>query len=315
MNGLPRRGDRPRDDRAPRGRRRLPRALAAAVLLCGAAPAFPVGLERIGEIAAAGGQAGLLAPAAVWYDGVRDLLAVACPNLHRVVLLDRQGAVVKEIGNAGEIPFPRAVAATRDGTLYVASRESESVAVFRRYGAAVGEGAQRISLSPHRRAAAVQPTSLFADESGLLYVADRGNRQVLVLEGDGKLQRTLRDVGEPADVWADRAGTVYVAEPAFGGVRVYDDRGKLVRTLGTSPSQFREPIRAKALALDRSGRVWILEEGNRGIKALDAFGNLLFAMPGESLFAPVDLAIDPRDTLYVLEEGGNRIAVFRISGP
>lgn len=292
--------------------------LAAAVMfpllsLVTARPALPLGLERTGEIVAVGGEAGLLAPAALWYDGVRDLLAVACPNLHRVVLVDRQGVVQKEIGKGGELQFPRAVAATREGTLYVASSESESLAVFGRYGAAVGEEARSLDLSPYRGASPVRPTALFADENGNVYVADRGNRQVLVLGGDGKLKRTLRNVGEPADLWVDR-GTVYVAEPVFGGVRVYDERGKLVRTLGTSPSQFREPIRPKALAVDRRGRLWIVEEGNRGIKALDAFGNLLFAMRGEGFFAPADIAIDPRDTLYVLEEGGNRIAVFRISG-
>lgn len=290
------------------------RPVAAALLLLGASPALAVGLERIGEISAVGGETGLLAPAAFWYDALRDTLAIACPNAHRVIVVDRQGAVQKEIGKGGEIEFPRALAATRDGTLYVASRESESLVVFDRYGAAVGEKARTVSLSAHRGARPVRPTALFADDRGDVYVADRGNRQVLVLAGDGSLKRTLRAEGEPADVWVDPAGKVYVAEPAFGGVRVYDERGKLLRVLGTSPSHFREPLRPKAVAVDRRGRIWILEEGGRGIKALDSFGNLLFDMRAEGLFAPADLAIDPRDTLYVLEEGGNRIAVFRISG-
>lgn len=287
-------------------------AMAAALLT--APPAFPLGLERAGDIAPAGGGAGVLAPAALWYDGVRDVIAVACPNLHRVVLLDRQGAVQKELGEGGELRFPRSVAATRDGTLYVASPGEESLAVFERYAAAMGGEARTLSLGAHRRSAAVRPSAVFADADGRLYVADRGNRQILVLGSDGAIERTLPNVGEPVDLWADRSGTVYVAEPGFGGVRVYGASGKLLRTLGTSPSQFREPIRPRAIAVDRAGRVWILEEGNRGIKALDALGNLLFARSAEGLFGPADLAIDPRDHLYVLEEGGNRIAVFRITG-
>ncbi|HEY6006052.1 MAG TPA: NHL repeat-containing protein [Anaeromyxobacter sp.] len=287
--------------------------MLAAALLLGAPPAFPLGLERIGEIVPAGGDAAFQAPAALWYDGVRDLLAVACPNVHRVFVVDRQGRVRKEFGKEGELGFPRAVAVRRDGTLYVGYWESESLAAFERYGGAAEE-ARTLSLAPHRGAAPVRPTALFAAEDGDLYVADRGNRQVLVLGEDGTLKRTVRDVGEPADVWVHRE-TLYVAEPAFGGVRVYDGRGKLLRTLGTSPSQFRQPLRPKAVAVDRSERVWVLEEGSRGIKALDAFGNLLFTRSGDDLFAPADLTIGAGDTLYVLEEGGNRIAVFRISAP
>jgi len=310
--GLLRRPERPAHRRATRKPSRLLRAITTAILLLGASTALPLGLERVGEIAVSGGMV-LVAPAALWYEGPRDLLAVACPNIHRVLLLDRQGVVQGEIGKEEEIPFPRAVAATRDGTLYVAG-EGESLVVFDRHRAAADGKARTLDLSPHRGARAVRPISLFATEDGKLYVADRGNRQVLVLGDDGKLERTLRNVGEPADVWVDGAGAVYVADPAFGGVRVYDAGGRLLRVLGTSPSQFREPIRPKAVAVDRSRRVWIIEEGNRGIKALDALGNLLFTMGGEGLSAPVDLAIDLRDTLYVLEEGSNRIAVFRISG-
>lgn len=286
--------------------------IAAALPALAPAQTFALGLERIGEIIPTGGELAVLAPAAIWYDAARDVLALACPNGHRVVLVDRQGAVGKEIGEDGELRFPRAVAATQDGTLYVASPESESLLVYDRYAAAVGEEARTLSLSTHRGAAAVRPASLFVDADRNVYVADRGNKQVLVLGSDGKVVRTVRDVGEPADVWADRGGTLYVAEPAFGGVRVYDRRGKLVRTVGAAPG--REPLRPRALVVDRSGRLWVLEEGGRGLKALDAFGNVLFAMRGEGLFAPVDLAIDAQDTLYVLEEGGSRIAVFRIFG-
>lgn len=308
------RGARVGGDRSSRRRARLLRGAATALMLLVATRAHPLGLQRVGEIVPMGGETGALAPTGLWYDDLRDLLVIACPSAQRVLLVDRQGMVQKEIGKGGEIPFPGAVTATRQGTLYVASPESESIAVFERYASASSTERRSISLSSHRRAASVRPSSVFAGEDGRLYVADRANRQVLVLDADGKVEKTLGKLGEPTDVWADRAGNVYVAEPGFGGVRVYDGRGRLMRTLGTSASQFPEPVRPRAIAVDRSGRVWILEEGNRGIRALDASGNLLLSVKGDALFAPVDLALDGRGNLFVLEEGGNRIAVFRISG-
>jgi serine/threonine-protein kinase len=306
-----------RADPPPRGHRsggaRISTALAAVLLFLRPASASALGLERTGELVATGGETALLAPSALWYDGLRDVVVVACPTAHRVLLLDPHGRVQKELGKEAQLRFPRAVAATREGTLYVASSESESLAVFDRYADAVGEHARSLDLSPHRGSKAVRPTALFADDAGRVYVADRANRQVLVLDAEGKLERRLRDVGDPADVWADRGGNVYVAEPAFGGVRVHDTRGRLLRVLGSSPGQFREPVRPRALAVDRVGRVWILEDASRSIAALDAAGNLLLRVPATGLFAPVDLAIDPRDTLYVLDEGANRIVAFRIS--
>lgn len=306
---------------APSGARRATRAwpgplrpAVAALLLLIALPAWSLGLEPLGEIVPFGGETGLLAPAGIWFDEVRDLLVLACPNVQRVVAVDRRGGGRKELGKEGTLTFPRAAVTTRDGTLYVASPERESIAVLERYATALSEEVHEISLSPHRGAAIVRPGELFADERGRLYVADRANHQILVLERDGKLERTLGGVGDPVDLWADGAGMVYVAEPGLGGVRVYDGRGKLVRTLGISPSQFPEPLRPRALTVDRTGRIWILEEGNRGIRALDASGNSLFAMKLDGLFAPADLAVDGRGTLYVVDEAGGRISAFRITG-
>jgi sugar lactone lactonase YvrE len=289
-------------------------ALGAALLLITAAPVHPLGLDRVGTIVPSGTEIGLFSPSALWYDGQRDLLVVANPNAHHVLLLNLQGVVVKTLGKRGDLRFPRAVAASRGGTLYIGGRESEMLRVLPEYDSGVGEEYRTVDLSPYRRKGPVQPVALFVDEGANLYVADRGNRQILVFGVDEKLRFSIPDVGEPTDLVVDRGGKILVSDPGFGGVRAYDERGRFLRTLGTSPVQFREPLRGKALAVDRRGRIWVAEEAGRGIKAIDTLGNLIFSYSGESLFAPVDLAIDARENLYVLEEGGNRISVFRIAG-
>lgn len=287
---------------------------ALALLLAAPAPVFPLGLERAVTITPAGADIGLLSPTGLWYDDLRGYLVVASPLLHQVSVLDRKGQIVKVLGKNGDLRFPRTVAATRGGTLFIAGRESDSLKVLSRYDSVTGEEYRNFDLSPHRRSAAVQPSALHVDGNGNLYVADRGNRQVLVFGGDEKLRFSIPDVGEPADIWVDRSGKIYVADPGFGGVRVYDDRGKHLRTLGSQSGLFREPLRVKALVVDPRNRIWVLEEGGRGIKTLDSLGNLLFSMGGEGLLSPADLAFDPQENLYVLEEGGNRISVFSIAG-
>lgn len=288
--------------------------IALAAILAAAGDGFALGLERSGVIVPRGSDAGAFSPSSFWYDDLREALIVALPESRRVLVLDREGNVRRELGKADGLEFPRVVAASRDGKLYIGGRESERLLVLEKYDAQGDEEYRTIDLASHRKTAAVQPVSLFADAQGRLYVADRGNRQLLVLGPDDKLRHAIADVGEPSDVWADRSGRIYVSDPAFGGVRVYDERGGHLRTLGSDPARYREPLRGKGIAVDRRGFLWVLEEGGRGIRALDPLGNLRFSLGGEGLFGPVDLAVDSGENLYVLEQGGARITVYRITG-
>jgi hypothetical protein len=282
-----------------------------AALVATVRPAFSLSLEKIEEIVPLGTDAGLLGPSGLWYDKFRGLLVVADTEAHQVLVLDRHGNVRKVHGRGGALRLPRAVAADRDGVLFIAERESEVLKVAASYDSAVTEEYQLIDLSPFRRKRPVEPVALFVDRDNNLLVADRGNRQVLVVGPDRKLRLALPDVGEPADLWG-ATGKVLVADPAFGGIRVYDQRGRWLRTLGTDPARFPAPLRARSLTVDLRERVWLVEESG-GIRALDSLGNPLFSGASGTLFAPVDLAVDSQNHLYVLEQGAGRISVFRIN--
>jgi sugar lactone lactonase YvrE len=281
------------------------------VLVAPVRPAFSLSLEKIEEIVPLGTDTGLLGPSGLWFDEFRGFLIVADTEAHQVLVVDRHGNVRKTLGQGGRLRFPQAVAADRGGTLFIAERESEVLKVAAPYDSAVTEAYQPIDLSPFRRKRPVEPVALFVDRDNNLLVADRGNRQVLVIGPDRKLRLALPDVGEPADLWSS-PGKILVADPGFGGIRVYDDRGRWLRTLGTDPARFPAPLRAKSLAVDLRERVWVVEETG-GIRALDSLGNPLFSGASGTLFAPVDLAVDSQNQLYVLERGGGRISVFRIN--
>jgi DNA-binding beta-propeller fold protein YncE len=282
-----------------------------AILLLTTRAAFPLSLEKIDEIVPLGTDTGLLSPSGLWYDEFRGLLIVANTEAHQVLVLDSQGNVRKTHGGEGRLRFPLTVAADRGGALFIAEKESEYLKVEAAYDSAVPEAYQVIDLSPFRHKRPVEPVALFVDRENNLLVADRGNRQVLVIGPDRKLRLALPDVGEPADVWSS-PGKILVADPGFGGIRVYDDRGRWLRTLGTDPTRFPAPLRARSLAVDLRERVWLVEETG-GIRALDSLGNSLFSGGSGPLFAPVDLAVDSQNHLYVLERGGGRISVFRIN--
>lgn len=287
--------------------------ISLAQLFIAAAPAFPLGLENAGVIVPTGMDTRLLNPQGFWYDNLRGYLVVANTHARQVAVLNRQGQALRVLGKKGEFGFPLAVAGTRGGTLYVAERGSESLRVLPWYDSGTQEEPRTLALAPYRRTAPVQPSALFVDADGNLLVADRGNRQILVFDSSEKFKTAMTDVGEPADIWVESSGQIFVADPGFGGIRVYSPSGILLRTIGSYSSQFREPLRVKALAVDRRGRIWVVEESGQKIKAIDAQGNLM-ATAETGLASPVDLALDDQDNLYVLEEGESQIAVFRIAG-
>lgn len=278
------------------------------------AMAFSLGLENAGVIGASGTDTGLLSPSAIWHDNIRGYIVVANTQARQVVVLNQQGQAVKVFGKKGELALPVAVAGTGEGTLYIAERGSETLKVMAGYDTAVKEEYRTLDLLPYRRSTTVQTVALFIDQGGNIYIADRGNRQVIVLDRDEKFKFAIQGVGEPTDLWVERTGEIFVADPGFGGIRVYNAQGLQLRTLaGGHSAQFREPLRVRGMAIDRMGRIWVVEETGQKIRAIDSRGTLLLNYVS-GLFSPVDLAVDDKDHLYVLEQGGNRIAVFRISG-
>jgi hypothetical protein len=279
-------------------------------------PGLPLGLEETMVIIPRGTDTGLLSPRGFYFDSFRGLFIIANTEAHRVEILNREGDSINSLGKGGTLRLPLAVVADRDGTLFIALKESESLMVLPEYDAAAGEDYQDLDLSAHRRRTAVQVVSLAIDSEGNLHVADRGNRQILVFDRNRNFQFAIPDVGEPTDMAAG-AGALFVADPGFGGIRVYDRKGKRQATLGIEPGRFAEPLRIKAMVVDRRERLWLLEEADRGLKVLDSFGNLLADLPfsaaaGAEVFSAIDLALEPDFFLYVLEKSRGRIRVLRI---
>lgn len=285
--------------------------LVLGLLLGSGVPVVALGLEEVRTIIPSGTDAGLLSPSGLWYDGLRDLLIVSDTENNQILLVDQQGTVLKTLGRNGELYLPLAVAAGRGATLFIAERDKAVLKVLPAYNGLTRDEYQLLDLSSYGHSRPVLPVAIFAAEDGSLYVCDRGNRQLLVFDRDRKLRLAIPKTGDPADVWV-QGERIYLADPGFGGVRIYNQKGRWERTLGDSVSHFPTPLRVRALVVDRRERLWVLEESGT-IRALDLLGNPLLTRRPAGLFAPVDLALDQHNNLYVLERGGNRITVFHIN--
>lgn len=126
-----------------------------------------------------------------------------------------------------------------------------------------------------------KPNDLFYGPDGNLYIADTGNKRILVVTADGRLVKTIgskKELYTPAGVYVDADLNVYVADERKG-VLVYDAQGKLIRTyLKPEHPMFGEKayFKPNKIAVDKRGTMYIISAGNpNGIIKITKEGEFL----------------------------------------
>ena len=163
-------------------------------------------------------------------------LFVASSISQEVLRFGRDGLPLDSIGGGSGLQDPRGLAFAPDGHLWVSSYGTDEVLEFDPSGVLVGvhgggslDGPEGLAFSPHTgrlyvadhlndrlvvigSAGAVLghlepenlrgPTSLIFGPDNNLYVASSGNGQILVMDEDGVVDRTMAggDIGEPSDI-------------------------------------------------------------------------------------------------------------------
>lgn len=121
------------------------------------------------------------------------------------------------------------------------------------------------AIVPSGRGELQVPTDMHVGTDGLVYIADRGRRQVLVFDRDWTLVRELGPWGDAkacvplaVALWKNR---VLVADSAVRNVRVVDAvTGEQVDTLHADPNSAESSLRAPTgLAVDQHGYVYVVD--------------------------------------------------------
>ena len=112
------------------------------------------------------------------------------------------------------------------------------------------------------------------DDKGRLWIADRGNHRIQILEQDGTYVAEWKQFGRPSGI-ALRDGKIYVADSESNGLPFAAHpgwkRGIRIGSLKTGEVQYRIPdplelegtSAAEGLAVDAKGNVYGGEVGNR----------------------------------------------------
>jgi uncharacterized protein YjiK len=180
------------------------------------------------------------------------------------------------------------------------------------------------------------PTDVAVNSSGNVYVADTGNHRIQVFDSSGTYVTTLGSSGsgdnqfqDPYGIAVDGNDNIYVADEENHRVQIFNSGHTYQATLGVTDepggdnSRFDHP---RGVAVDSEGRVYVADRDNARVQRCTVVGasGACETFVGETdvtsddfahLQAPLDVAVDDQDRVYVLDSYWNqRIQIFDSDG-
>jgi DNA-binding beta-propeller fold protein YncE len=161
---------------------------------------------------------------------------------------------------------------------------------------------------------------------GKIYAFDRIEKQLLVLDSDGKLLKTV-DLNIKPGAWLRDAaigtdGNLYVVDAVLQSVHKFDRDGNLLKSWGAPTTGATAKVNKDALsfpqgiALDAQNNVYIANIARNNIVKFDSDGQIVehfgSYMPG--LGSPQDVALDTQGNIYVADGRDYRIKKLNPTG-
>lgn len=123
-----------------------------------------------------------------------------------------------------------------------------------------------------------KPSDLFITDKDIIYIADTGNKRVLICDSQGNYISELTEgLKSPTGVFVTDAGEVYVADKGAKAIIVYTKEGVFKKSFETPSS----PLFGKTakyaptkVVVNEAGTVYALSEGNgNGIMTISDYGD------------------------------------------
>jgi sugar lactone lactonase YvrE len=214
------------------------------------------------------------------------LPANAAPRGHLVYEFSPTGKLLRTLGTPGgarepEYFFqPNAVLVAPNGEIYVSEGHSS----------AAGATARVLKFDPHGTLLASwgtkgtgpgefdQPHALAMDSRGRLFVGDRGNNRIQILDQNGKLLDIWYQFSRPSGIYIDQHDSIYVADSESGsvardrtdwkrGIRIGSARdGRVVAFIPDPVDNATNTSAAEGVAVDARGVIYGAEVGPRDLK-------------------------------------------------
>jgi DNA-binding beta-propeller fold protein YncE len=274
--------------------------------------------------------------------GTNEDIYVADSRNHRILHIAADGSLLQEWGTfadnaAGNAPLgtfnePWGVAVGPDGSVYVTDTWNHRVQKFTEDGEPVtswGQYGQPLPEVPESQGYFWGPRGIAVDAGGHVFVADTGNKRIVVFDEDGNYITEFGSGGldpgqfdEPVGVAAAADGTVFVTDTWNQRVQSFipSEDGALYLPLQQwdVSAWFGQSLENKPfIAVDANKHVFITDpEGYRVIEFTDV-GEFVrtwgdFGSGPAEIGLAAAVAVDPDGFVWVTDAGNNRIMRFTL---
>ena len=309
-------------------------------------------------------EARLNVPAGLAFDKKGNLY-IADRNNHRIRKVDTRGKIstVAGTGTAGfsgdggpatraQLNHPSGIAFDKKGDLYFSDRSNDRIRMIDSSGnihtyAGNGKEGFRGDSGPALQASLDKPFGIAFDKKGNLYIADRRNNRVRMVNSRGIITTVAGDggfffsgdngpayrasVAGPTGVVVDDQGVLYIADRSNNRVRTVDSQGMITTVVGTGKQDYNgdsEVARETNLhlpfgvTLDPKGNLLVIDRSHYRIRSIDlkrgsvetiaGNGKKMFAgdggpATGATLSFPHGISVDKNDNVIFSDKGNYRI--------
>ncbi|MHB1000100.1 MAG: virginiamycin B lyase family protein [Armatimonadota bacterium] len=225
--------------------------------------------------------------------------------------------------NTGMLIHPSAVAAGKDGSIYVADSERNCVQKFAASGKFLGQW----GIHGREPGNFIGPRGIAVDPKGDVYVADTFNDRIQKFTSDGKFIAQWGEEGKgdgqfrmPKGLAFDSSGILYAADSGNYRIQKFTADGKYIGKLDVDVrGKFRRQV--EFIALDKQNNIYVTYDDAPFIRKYSPSGKVLLEL-GEDVTIynngnfeyPKGIAVGPDGRIYIVDFGKNRVQVFDSSG-
>lgn len=243
---------------------------------------------------------------------------VADTDNDRVMMFDMGGQPIGPFLTSIDLNRPYDLVIGPDMLIYISQLGKHRVDVFDKKG--VWQRA-----IPRDSIQGFAPGRMAFDLKGRLMVIDRSIGVIWLMTGEGKV---IEKIYEPpkekkitllTGIAVDPNERIYIASAQVTPVvKIMDQKGDEILSFGRHGALHDDSFSfPSSLALDKGGRIWVVDVFRHTIKIFSPAGEYLFNIgifgeePGRFVY-PVDMAIDKKGIIFVLEKGSGRLQAISV---
>ncbi|OGW13500.1 MAG: hypothetical protein A2W77_00175 [Nitrospinae bacterium RIFCSPLOWO2_12_39_16] len=256
-------------------------------------------------------------PSAIFFDELKKRLYVADTGNNRLVSFDHEFNFISEFDAGGELKYPTSIVKNSKDQFFVVGGTARDELFLIDIPKKIFKQIEIKNITARENP--FLPDNLAIDKDDNLYITDRGNGRILVVDSDGRFLKEIaveNKFVDLTDVQIDTEGNIYSLSTLEGKVYIFNNKEGSVSSFGKRGSRANEFEFPVSIAISPNRFVYVLDKHKGNVLVFKKDGNFQFNMlkkgwgNGE-IYEPSYIYIDRGNKIYIVDRGNNRIQIFQ----